>query len=250
MRELSSSAGLTRAWSGHAPRDGNMTQLLLIEDDARIRRVVEAGLGARGFSVAAAPDGRSGIELLRTLPVELVLLDLMLPDVDGLVLLEAIRGARPRLPVIALTARDDAGSKIDGFEGGADDYVTKPFSLAELAARIRARLRWRDEGGTVVAAGPVTLDLASNRASIGERSALLSAREASLLAAFLGHPGELLSKEQLLRLVWEIDFDPGSNVVEVYVAALRRKLGSDVVETVRGRGYRLRPKALAKEAAR
>ena len=96
----------------------------------------------------------------------------------------------------------------------------------------------------------MTLDLASNRASIGERSALLSAREASLLAAFLGHPGELLSKEQLLRLVWEIDFDPGSNVVEVYVAVLRRKLGSDVVETVRGRGYRLRPKALAKEAAR
>ena len=226
-----------------------MTPLLLIEDDARIRRLIESGLAVRGFEVVSAADGKSGVAALRAAPVELVLLDLMLPDIDGLALLEAIRAVRPRLPVIAVTARDDPRSKLAGFEGGADDYVTKPFSLAELAARIRARLRWREEGGTVLAAGPLQLELTSNRAVLGDRSVLLSAREAALLAAFLRHAGEVLSREQLLRLVWEIEFDPGSNVVEVYVAALRRKLGAAVVETVRGCGYRLRVAALAQEAA-
>jgi DNA-binding response OmpR family regulator len=149
--------------------------------------------------------------------------------------------------VIAVTARDDPRSKLAGFEGGADDYVTKPFSLDELAARIHARLRWR-EGGTILGAGQLRLDLTSNRAVLGKRSALLSAREAALLAAFLRHAGEVLSREQLLRLVWEIDFDPGSNVVEVYVAALRRKLGTAVIETVRGSGYRLRVNASARLA--
>src|SRR5438445_5918844 len=145
MKELSLGAP---AW---AVREGvlaaAMTRVLLIEDDGRIRQLVQAGLGARGFSVIAAPDGASGIEVLRLRAVELVLLDLVLPDVDGLALLAAIRAARPRLPVIALTALDDERSKLDGLEGGADDYVTKPFSLAELAARIRARLRWPEEGG-------------------------------------------------------------------------------------------------------
>jgi DNA-binding response OmpR family regulator len=222
-----------------------MTQLLLIEDDPRIRQIVEEGLGARGFAVASVPDGASGIGALRTRPIDLVLLDLMLPDLDGFVLLGAIRTARPRLPVIALTARDDARSKLDGFNGGADDYVTKPFSLAELAARIRARLRWREQGGTVLEAGPLTLDLASNFASLDECAAVLSKREACLLAAFMRRAGEVLSRDELLRLVWQIDFDPGSNVVDVYVAALRRKLGPNVVETVRGKGYRLRVGALA-----
>jgi DNA-binding response OmpR family regulator len=217
-----------------------MTRVLLIEDDCRIRQLVQTGLGARGFSVVAAPDGAAGVEVLRTRTVDLVLLDLMLPDVDGFALLAAIRSARPRLPVIALTARDDERSKLDGLDGGADDYVTKPFSLAELAARMRARLRWREEGGTLLEAGALALDLASNRVSLGGQSVLLSARESSLLAAFLRHAGEVLPRDELLRLVWEIDFDPGSNVVDVYVASLRRKLGANVIETVRGRGYRLR----------
>jgi DNA-binding response OmpR family regulator len=226
-----------------------VTQVLLIEDDARIREVIRAGLATRGFEVVPAVDGKSGVAALRAVPVELVLLDLTLPDVDGLTLLEAIRAARPRLPVIAVTARDDPGSKLAGFDGGADDYVTKPFSLAELAARIRARLRWREEGGTVLELDGLRLDLTSNRATLNGRSVLLSAREAALLATFLRHAGEAaLSRQDLLRLVWEIDFDPGSNVVEVYVAALRRKLGTSVIETVRGRGYRLRVAALAQEA--
>ena len=242
MKELSRSRARARvecaAVGTVRPRD--VTQLLLIEDDARIRRVIETGLAARGFAVASAANAAAGVALLRSLPVELVLLDLMLPDIDGFTLLEAIRTARPRLPVIAVTARDDPRSLLDGFEGGADDYVTKPFALAELAARITARLRWREEGGTLVEAGSLQLNLATNRASLGEKTVQLSAREAALLATFARQAGEIVSRQQLLRRVWEIDFDPGTNIVEVYVAALRRKLGAEVIETVRGRGYRLR----------
>jgi DNA-binding response OmpR family regulator len=128
-------------------------------------------------------------------------------------------------------------SKLHGLDAGVDDYVTKPFSIEELAARLRARLRWRDE--SALTAGPLTLDLATHRASLAGREILLAAREVSLLAVFLRHPGRTLTRQELLQLVWEIDFDPGSNVVDVYVAALRRKLGSDVIETVRGVGYRL-----------
>lgn len=146
---------------------------------------------------------------------------------------------------MAVTALDDEGSKLDSFERGVDDYLTNPVSVAELAARIEARLRWREHGGTVLEAGPLSLDLAANRAAIGERSVLLSQREGSLLAAFLRHAGETLSRDELLRLVWDLDFNPGSNLVDVYVGALRRKLSPTVIETVRGRGYRLRVSALS-----
>jgi len=226
-----------------------MTHLLLIEDDSRIRRIVERGLGARGFSVRSAPDAATAIEAMRGQDFDLVLLDLLLPDADGFSLLSAIRAARPRLPVIAVTARDDLSSKLDGFNGGADDYVTKPFSIAELAARINARLRWREEDGAVLEAGLLRLDLATHRASVDGRSVVLAARESALLAAFLRHPGEVLSREELLRQVWEIEFDPGSNVVEVYISALRRKLGDGVIETVRGRGYRLPAGAPSRQVA-
>jgi DNA-binding response OmpR family regulator len=167
-----------------------------------------------------------------------------LPDVDGIALLAAIRAARPRLPLIALTALDDEPSRLDGFARGADDCVTKPLSVAELTARMEARLRSRELSATLVTEGPLSLDMSNNRASIGERVVALSPRERSLLATFLHHAGEVLSREELLRLVWELEFDPGSNVVDVYVAALRRKLGPQVIETIRGRGYRLRANAL------
>jgi DNA-binding response OmpR family regulator len=144
--------------------------------------------------------------------------------------------------VIALAS--DGSSDVDAFASGADDCVLSSIPLEELAARIQARLRWREEGGTRIAVGPLTLHLASNRAFLGERSVTLSPREASLLATLARHAGELLSRQELLRLVWELEFEPGSNIVEVYVAALRRKLGPDVIETVRGRGYRLRVSAL------
>jgi two-component system, OmpR family, response regulator len=199
---------------------------------------VERGLGARGFVVSAAPDGETGLDLVRKLDVDLVLLDLLLPGKGGLEILEQIREAKPRLPVIAVTALDDTGSKVGGLDAGADDYVTKPFSVEELAARVRARLRWGDEEEGVMKAGPVTLDMGSHRVLMDGREVSLSARELELLAAFMRHPGQVLSRGQLLRLVWALDFDPGSNVVEVYVAALRRKLGAEVIETVRGSGYR------------
>ena len=215
-----------------------MPHVLLIEDDPRIREIVERGLGARGFVVSAAPDGELGIDLAAKLDVDLVLLDLLLPGKGGLEVLEELRALKPRVPVIAVTALDDTGSKIGGLDAGADDYITKPFSVEELAARVRARLRWTEDDGGVLKAGPLTLDLASHRAMLEGREVTLSARELELLAAFMRHSGQLLSRGQLLRLVWDLDFDPGSNVVEVYVAALRRKVGAQFIQTVRGSGYR------------
>jgi DNA-binding response OmpR family regulator len=143
--------------------------------------------------------------------------------------------------VIAVTALDDTGSRVSGLDAGADDYITKPFSVDELAARIRARLRWAEDQGGVLKAGPLTLDLASHRAVLNGREVALSARELELLATFMRHPGQVLSRAQLLDHVWGLDFDPGSNVVDVYVAALRRKIGSGTIETVRGSGYRFVP---------
>ncbi|HEU5002066.1 MAG TPA: response regulator transcription factor [Actinomycetota bacterium] len=215
-----------------------MTHVLLIEDDFRIRSIVEQGLQARGFLVTSAPDGETGLELARSLDVEMVLLDLILPGMGGLEVLQELRNIKGRLPVIFLTALDDTTSKVGGLDAGADDYITKPFSVEELAARIRARLRVIAEEGTTLKAGPLSVDLAAHRASLNGREVLLSARELTLLANLLRHQGEVLSRRKLLQLVWKVDFDPGSNVVEVYVAALRRKIGADFIETVRGLGYR------------
>jgi DNA-binding response OmpR family regulator len=221
-----------------------VAHVLLIEGDERIRALVGRGLSRDGWALTTVSDGASGIEALHRQPVDLLLLDLALPDIEGIALLAAIRAARPRLPVIALTADEDEGSLVAAFSTGADDCISGPFSLAELAVRIEARLRRREEGGSLLEVGPLTIDLASHRASLADRSVSLSAREASLLAAFARHAGELLSRGELLQEVWELDFDPGSNVVDVYVAALRRKLGPHVIETVRGRGYRLRVSTL------
>lgn len=212
--------------------------ILLIEDDAQIREIVERGLATRGFAVSSAPDGATGLELVRKLDIDLIVLDLVLPDRPGLQVLEDIRVARPQLPAIVLTALADVPSRVGGLDAGADDYMTKPFSIEELAARIRARLRWRQEPGGVLRAGSLTVDLVAHRVFVGDREVGLSAREIALLATFVRHPGQLLSRRQLLQMVWEMDFDPGSNVVEVFVAALRRKIGAQFIETVRGLGYR------------
>jgi DNA-binding response OmpR family regulator len=212
--------------------------VLLIEDDSRIREIVERGLGARGFIVSTAPDGEAGVDLSRKLDIDLVLLDIMLPGSNGLEVLEEIRVTKPRLPVIALTALDDTGSKIGGLEAGADDYVTKPFSIEELAARIRARLRWQEKDEQVLKAGRLTIDLAAHRVVLEGKEISLSAREVRLLAALVRNAGRVLSRSRLLEMVWDLDFDPGSNVVDVYIAALRRKIGAHFIETVRGLGYR------------
>jgi two-component system, OmpR family, copper resistance phosphate regulon response regulator CusR len=214
-----------------------MPHVLLIEDDARIREIVERGLGSRGFVVTSAEDGPVGLDLAQKLEVDVVLLDLMLPGLSGLEVLEGIRLAKPRLPVVALTALDDTRSKVAGLDAGADDYLTKPFELEELAARVRARLRSREEAGALKA-GPLTVDPVAHRAVLNGREVPLSARELALLAAFIRHNGQVLTRSQLLDMVWDLNFDPGSNVVEVYVAALRRKIGAGWIDTVRGMGYR------------
>jgi len=227
-----------------------MSHVLLIEDDGRIREIVERGLGSRGLVVTSAADGPTGLELARKLEVDLVLLDLMLPGMSGLEVLEELRLSKPRLPVVALTALDDTSSKVAGLDAGADDYLTKPFSLDELAARIRARLRSTEADSGALKAGPLTVDPVSHRAVLAGREVPLSARELALLAAFVRHNGQVLSRPQLLSLVWDLDFDPGSNVVEVYVAALRRKIGPEWIGTVRGLGYRFTvPPEDAPEAA-
>lgn len=224
--------------------NAEIVRVLFIAGEGVLSSDAQLDLAARGFSVTTAANGASAIQLLRARPVDLVVLDLVLSDVDGISLLAAIRAARPRLPLIALTAPDDERLRLDGFARGADDCVTKPLSVAELTARMEARLRSRELSATLVTEGSLSLDISNDRASIGKRVVALSPRERCLLAAFLRHAGEVLSREELLRLVWELEFDPRSNVVDVYVAALRRKLGRQVIETIRGRGYRLRASAL------
>ena len=220
-----------------------MTSILIAEDEARIAAFVEKGLRAGGYATTIAPDGRTALDLASTGEFDLLLLDVGLPGVDGFSVLRRLRQARHSLPVIMLTARDDVADTVAGLEGGADDYVTKPFRFEELLARVRLRLRTgEDRGGevTVLAAAGLQLDLLTRTAAVEGRSVGLSSREFSLAEAFLRHPGQVLSREQLLSSVWGYDFDPGSNVVDVYVRYLRRKLGAERFETVRGMGYRLR----------
>jgi len=218
-----------------------LTRILIVEDEPRIVSFLERGLKSVGYSTIAVDRGKDAVALARDDAFDLMILDLGLPDLDGQQVLAQIRTRGERLPVIILTARDGVEDTVRGLEGGADDYVTKPFRFEELLARLRLRLR--DEAtteSTVLVAGILKLDLRSRRASVGERVVELTAREFALLETMLRHAGQVLSRGQLLSHVWGYDFDPGSNVVDVYVRYLRRKLGDGVIETVRGMGYRLR----------
>jgi DNA-binding response OmpR family regulator len=220
-----------------------MSRILIVEDEVRLASFLEKGLRANGYSTKVAPDGESGRRLADDREFDLVVLDLGLPDIDGLTVLRELRDEGVRLPVIILTARDDVTDKVEGLDAGGDDYVTKPFGLEELLARIRVRLR--DDAArepTVLEAGDVALDLRTRRAAVGSRTVELTAREFTMLETLMRHRDQVLSREQLLSHVWGYDYDPGSNVVEVYIGYLRRKLGEDVIETARGMGYRLRSK--------
>jgi DNA-binding response OmpR family regulator len=217
-----------------------MTRILIAEDEERIVSFLEKGLRATGYSTVAVYTGPDAAALGRDESFDLLILDLGLPGIDGHEVLRTIRARGERMPVIILTARDSVEDTVAGLERGADDYVTKPFRFEELLARIRLRLRDDAASETsVLSAGTVSLDLRSRRASVDGRMVELTAREFALLETFLRHAGQVLSREQLLSHVWGYDFDPGSNVVDVYVRYLRRKLGDTVVETVRGMGYRL-----------
>jgi DNA-binding response OmpR family regulator len=197
-------------------------------------------LRSNGFVTSVAEDGTKASMMARDDEFDLLVLDLGLPGKDGTEVLRELRASGQRMPVIILTARDDVSDKVGGLEGGADDYVTKPFRFEELLARVRARLRdERTVERTVLRAGTVVLDLRTRRAATDGRTVDLTAREFTMLEVLIRHAGQVLSREQLLSHVWGYDYDPGSNVVDVYIGYLRRKLGSNSIETVRGMGYRL-----------
>jgi DNA-binding response OmpR family regulator len=217
-----------------------MTRILIAEDEERITSFLERGLRANGFTTQVVTTGTQALEMARADDFDLMILDLGLPEMDGQVVLRRLRERGETIPVVILTARDTVEETVAGFEGGADDYVTKPFRFDELLARVRARLRTEPTAEmTVLRVGEVTLDLRTRRASVRGRTVELTAREFALTETLMRHPGQVLSREQLLSHVWGYDFAPESNVVDVYVRYLRRKLGADVISTVRGMGYRL-----------
>ena len=216
-------------------------RVLVIEDEPRIREFLCDGLQAEGFTVDGAADGVVGLALAQSEPYDLVVLDLLLPRLDGLRLLAELRGTRPDTPVLILSARTDLPTKLRGFELGATDYLAKPFSFEELVARVRVQVRRAADGeSTVIRVGGVELDLARRRASAGGAPIDLSDREFRLLYHLVHHAGEVISRERLLSEVWGYGFDPGSNVVDVCIRRLRQKLGPAwPIETVRHAGYRL-----------
>jgi DNA-binding response OmpR family regulator len=214
--------------------------ILAIEDEPAILRMLERGLKAAGHQVLTASTGEDGAALARDEAVDVVLLDISLPDVSGHEVLSRIRARRPSLPVLMLTARDDLGNKVQALDAGADDYLTKPFAFDELVARIRALTRRSDqESAAEIEVSDVRLDLLARRAWRGDRVIELSNREFALLEYLLRHPGQVLTRTQILFAVWEYDADPSSNVVDVYIRYLRRKLGEpSPITTMRGAGYR------------
>lgn len=221
-----------------------MHRILIAEDEPRIASFLEKGLRANGLTTAVAEDAHEALLLVQSQGFDLLILDLGLPGKDGLLVLQELRGQGEKLPIIILTARDDLSDKITGLESGADDYITKPFRFEELLARVRVQLRSPPrppgEGEMFLHAGSLVLDLRTRSVRVGDRAVELPAREFTLLETFLRHPGQVLSREQLLDHVWGYDYDPGSNIVDVYVGYLRKKLGDQSIETLRGMGYRLR----------
>jgi DNA-binding response OmpR family regulator len=218
-----------------------VNRILIVEDEERITSFLEKGLKANGFVTAVAADAKEGLAMARIGGFNLMILDLGLPDRDGMDVLRELRETDTKTPVIILTARDGVAETVTGLESGADDYVPKPFQFEELLARIRVRLRdQRAPEPTVLRVGDAALDLRTRKVSVGDRSLEgLTAREFALAETFFRHPGQVLSREQLLSHVWGYDYDPGSNVVDVYVGYLRKKLGEGRISTARGMGYRL-----------
>ncbi|HEY1134238.1 MAG TPA: response regulator transcription factor [Nocardioides sp.] len=221
-----------------------MASILIVEDEDRIASFVAKGLRADGHTVTVVGDGVDGLDHALSSMFDLMVLDIGLPRMNGFEVLDQLRSSGSRMPVIVLTARDSAADTVSALDGGADDYMPKPFRFSELQARVRVRLRSAvpagDDGGTsTLSAGGIVLDLRTRRATAGGRTVELSAREFTLAEMFLRNPGQVLSREQLLDKVWGLDFDPSSNVVDVYVGYLRKKFGAQTIGTVRGMGYRL-----------
>jgi DNA-binding response OmpR family regulator len=214
-------------------------RILLVEDEPRISELVARGLAEQGFVVEIREDGLAGLEAALDESVDLMILDLNLPLLSGEQILERLAVARPDLPVIVLSAKDGVDDRVRNLRAGADDYVTKPFSFAELLARVQARLRTPVvDAAPVLRYGRVSLDLHGRIVRIDGQDADLTSREFALLEVLMNHPRQVLSHAQLLAQVWGDQRPPGSNVIEVYIRHLRQKLARDVIETVRGAGYR------------
>jgi two-component system, OmpR family, response regulator QseB len=221
-----------------------MNRILIAEDEPRIASFLAKGLQAKGYTITIATNGIEVVSMALNAPFDLLLLDLGLPKKDGLTVLEELRGQGIALPIIILTARDDLQDKLAGLEGGADDYMTKPFRFEELLARIRLRMRnpqltTNIRSEEILTAENLTLNLLTRQVTFKNKLVDLSEREFTLLETFIRHKGQVMSREQLLNYVWEYDYDPGSNIVDVYVGYLRKKLESNLIITVRGIGYRL-----------
>ena len=216
-----------------------MTRILVVDDEPHLVALVTRALHAEGHDTVVADDGQAALDRAVQGDIDLIILDVGLPSMDGFEVLRALRAEGERMPVIMLTARSAASDAVDGLDAGASDYVPKPFSVAELMARVRSRLRERTGAITMVLTqGDVTLDILARRTTVAGREIDLSAREFALAEQFLRHPGAVLTRETLLSRIWGMDFDPGSNVVDVYVRYLRAKLGANHIVTVRGEGYR------------
>jgi DNA-binding response OmpR family regulator len=215
-----------------------MTRILVVDDEPHILSLVTRSLHAEGYETVVAEDGADALERALEPDIALVVLDVGLPSMDGFEVLRHLRARGSSIPVIMLTARSGTSDTIEGLDAGASDYVAKPFAVAELLARVRSRLREAATTPVVLTRGEVSLDVLARRVTVAGREVDLSAREFALAEQFLRHPGEVLTREVLLSRVWGMDFDPGSNVVDVYVRYLRSKLGPDNIVTVRGEGYR------------
>ena len=214
--------------------------LLIVEDEERVASFLDKGLRAHGYDVEWAQTGQDALRRLTGPGISLVILDLGLPDLDGLDVLENLRERGSAVPVLVLSARGRIGDRVKGLNLGADDYLGKPFAFEELLARVRANLRPRAAvSPSMLQAGSIRIDLLRREVTISGRTVCLSAREFSLLQAFAAHPGQVLSRQELLSMAWGMDFDPQTNLVDVYVGYLRRKLGGPIIETIHGAGYRL-----------
>jgi two-component system, OmpR family, copper resistance phosphate regulon response regulator CusR len=226
-----------------------VSRILIAEDERPISAFLERGLTANGFTIEIAERGDEALELARSDRFDLVILDLGLPGIDGFDVLRELRRVNERVPVVILTARENVRDTVAGLEGGADDYITKPFRFQELLARVRLRLRGeRSAEATTIRVGDLKLDLRTKQVVVDGNEIDLSAREFAMAETFFRHPGQVLSREQLLDLVWGYAFDPQSNVVDVYVGYLRKKLGKNRITSVRGMGYRLEKESRTRAA--
>ena len=230
-----------------------MSTVLVVDDEPRMVNMVRRALDADGQSTRGATEGVSGLKLALSGRFELIILDLLMPDLDGTTVLERLMAERPNQAVLVLSALSDADTKVRCFTLGAVDYVTKPFALAELRARVKARVKWGLNGngngsaspqtllraGAVLRAGGVRLDVQRRIADAGDGPRQMSNREFLLLRHLMSHPGEVCTREEILADVWGFSFDPGTNIVDVYIGRLRSKLGTCTIETVRNVGYAL-----------